>query len=337
MKKSYLFSAVIISILLSNIIFAQIHVNNKGNVGIGTENIEDFNKTKIIVSGLNTEVQSRGIYIENNMQSRNMSHLGIFIKALGTKGYGGIFHGGYAGINAYAGYPNTTQGSRYGVITTGKNGLDHNHGILAIGEGGRTAYGIEAKASNGRKNYGVYTQATGGNYSYGIYAKASSARYANYAGYFSGNVSYTGSLTKVSDRKFKENITDLRSVTEKLKEVKVKTYNYKQNSKMSLPTGKKFGVIAQEIEQVFPELVSEIIPPSDMSEMSDSSAVTNYNFAEDYQQTEKTYKAVDYTELIPILLKGFQEQQETIEEQQYLIDELLDRVTRLENKKYKKR
>jgi hypothetical protein len=58
------------------------------------------------------------------------------------------------------------------------------------------------------------------------------------------------------------------------------------------------GLIAQDVEKVFPQLV----------------------FADD-----KGYKAVDYVKLIPLLIESMKEQQKQIDEQRKMIQQLLNK------------
>lgn len=70
----------------------------------------------------------------------------------------------------------------------------------------------------------------------------------------SGNVSYTGTLTDASDRRLKTEIEPLikhGSMLEKIRQID--TYSFVM--KDSPERGKEFGVIAQQLETIFPELV----------------------------------------------------------------------------------
>ncbi|MBN1186453.1 MAG: tail fiber domain-containing protein, partial [Bacteroidales bacterium] len=62
-------------------------------------------------------------------------------------------------------------------------------------------------------------------------------------------------------------------------------------------SGRHYGFTAQELEEVFPELVStEAHPP------------------EDEKGEPLIYKSINYIEMIPILTQAIQEQQEEIED-----------------------
>ncbi len=62
-----------------------------------------------------------------------------------------------------------------------------------------------------------------------------------------------------------------------------------------------FGFVAQELEKVFPELVVEVTYPNEISIGNQS------------ENPISSFKGVKYMEMIPILLKGMQEQQQEIE------------------------
>lgn len=103
-----------------------------------------------------------------------------------------------------------------------------------------------------------------------------------------------GSINNPSDVKLKENIEDIKhDECEEILKVKAKKYNYKndENKKM------RYGVIAQEIENFFPHLVSEIT--------EDDGCVT---------------KTVNYIDMIPILLCQIQKMQKEIDELKEKID-----------------
>jgi len=120
----------------------------------------------------------------------------------------------------------------------------------------------------------------------------------------SGNVQNSNnSYGAISDVKLKENIVDATSKLDKLMQVKVRSYNLKAD-----PTHKQIGVVAQELEEVFPNLVEEI---------ADRDA--------DNKDAGTTTKSVKYSVFVPILIKA-------IQEQQALIETLTTRLNALEGK-----
>jgi hypothetical protein len=106
-----------------------------------------------------------------------------------------------------------------------------------------------------------------------------------------GNVTNTNnSYGAISDVKLKENIVDATPKLANLMQVKVKNYNLKND-----PSHKQLGVVAQELEQVFPAMVEETI---------DRDA--------DGNDLGTTTKSVKYSVFVPMLIKAVQEQQDLI-------------------------
>ena len=104
-----------------------------------------------------------------------------------------------------------------------------------------------------------------------------------------GSVSISGELTTDSDIRYKKNIEPLKSAVEQISHLNPVSYNYDtaQFPKRNFTEKEKMGLLAQEVESVFPNLVS-----------------TNSD----------GYKAVNYSELIPLLIKAIQEQQLEIDQ-----------------------
>jgi hypothetical protein len=71
--------------------------------------------------------------------------------------------------------------------------------------------------------------------------------------YFNGNATLSGDLTINSDERLKDNIQPLGSTLNKLHQIEGKTYSFKKDEEHT----PKIGVLAQEVQAVFPELVTE--------------------------------------------------------------------------------
>jgi hypothetical protein len=116
-----------------------------------------------------------------------------------------------------------------------------------------------------------------------------------------GNVVNTNnSYGAISDIKLKENIVDATPKLDKLNQVRVVNYNLIGEEQ------KQLGVIAQELEQLFPSMIDES-PDRDV-EGNDLGTTT---------------KSVKYSVFVPMLIKA-------IQEQQALITALTTRITALE-------
>jgi hypothetical protein len=110
---------------------------------------------------------------------------------------------------------------------------------------------------------------------------------------------YSWGLWLGSDVNFKQNITDIDTPMDKLNQISGKKYQFNSAAfpQMNFPKGYTYGVIAQEIQAVLPELV-----------MADSAG----------------YLAVNYNGLIPILIEAVKLQQLTIKTQE-------ERINTIEN------
>jgi hypothetical protein len=109
-----------------------------------------------------------------------------------------------------------------------------------------------------------------------------------------GNIFNTnGSYGSLSDAKLKENVVDATPKLDKLNQVRVVSYNLK--GELGHETHKQLGVIAQELEQIFPGMVEE--SPDRDAEGNDLGTVT---------------KSVKYSVFVPMLIKAIQEQQAII-------------------------
>jgi hypothetical protein len=116
--------------------------------------------------------------------------------------------------------------------------------------------------------------------------------------YTNGNVVNTNnSYGAISDAKLKENVTDATPKLDKLNQVRIVNFN------MIGDEQKQIGVIAQELEQVFPGMVNE--SPDRDAEGNDLGTTT---------------KSVKYSVFVPMLIKAMQEQQVLIEQLKARLD-----------------
>ncbi len=180
----------------------KLRINATGDNGITTlKNLMTFDRNGNV--GIETENPSYPLHVATNRKyagyfttdslspSAHALHgeylgtgadgIGVYGKsAQSDYGCGGYFLGGHIGV-------------RGTVIPTGSGNY---FGIFADVDGGNGYnYGIRSMVSGGFINVGVYGEAYGGSTSYGIYGIANSAS-TNWAGFFSGNVHVTGTLSK---------------------------------------------------------------------------------------------------------------------------------------------
>jgi len=126
---------------------------------------------------------------------------------------------------------------------------------------------------------------------------------ATTSGNLAFNVTSNGNVTNsnnsygsLSDIKLKENIIDTTPKLEDLLKVRIVNYN------LIGQESKQIGVIAQELEEVFPSMIEEY-----------------FDKDENGENLETMSKGVKYSVFVPILIKAIQEQQAQIEELKELI------------------
>ena len=208
----------------------------------------------------------------------------------------------------------------------GQNTIAGWYGYGVQGFGGWYGGYFDATVAGTGSRYGVagYASGTTGT-SYGIYGSAGGTG-TNWGGYFAGNVYTSGTYTP-SDANLKSNIKDYSNAMAMISNIPVKSYTYKNDGiygKMNLPLGNQVGIMAQDLEQVYPELVIA-------------------NYFEDVESFHKglvskenmesiNFKSVNYTGLVPVMVKAMQEQNQKIENQQTMINQLLQRIEVLEKK-----
>jgi trimeric autotransporter adhesin len=118
-----------------------------------------------------------------------------------------------------------------------------------------------------------------------------------------------GQLFIVSDERMKTNIAPLNTALDRIVNLKGVSYEWKDKARSG--HGKEIGLLAQNVEKVFPELV---------------------------HTDGRGYKAVSYDRLAPVLIEAIKEQNQLLTEQKKIISEqraaitaLQERLLRIEN------
>ncbi|PHN02165.1 tail fiber domain-containing protein [Flavilitoribacter nigricans] len=183
------------------------------------------------------------------------------------------------------------------------------------------AYFANSGSGSGNR-YGVHGYATtGGGTKYGVYGDNDGVGTA-YAVYANGDLAYTGTLSMVSDRKFKKNITSF-SALDRVMKLQPRSFDMKREEfkRMNLAAGRQFGFIAQELQEVFPELVHQ-----------QKNVITNEIEPGKLTTEEIDYLGVDYLSLVPILTQAMQQQQNMLEDKETRISALERDNETLENR-----
>ena len=158
-------------------------------------------------------------------------------------------------------------------------------GLYVVG----TSAGVQAETSSG---YGLSGAGPGG----GIYARRTSN--SGYAGYFDGPVQVNGQVCAAnvpcsSDARLKQGVSNLNYGLSQMLRLRPVSWRWKSEPHGNL----QMGLVAQEVEQVLPELVLRGADPSQPL-------------------------GLNYMALLPVAVKAIQEQQTQIREQQRQIERL---------------
>ena len=112
-----------------------------------------------------------------------------------------------------------------------------------------------------------------------------------------GSICYTGSIGACSDGRYKKDVMPITGAIDKLDRLHGVSFNWRKDKypKKEFDDKSQLGLIAQEVKEVFPELV---------------------------MQDNDGYYSVDYAKLTPVLIEAIKEQQKQIETLSKRIDEL---------------
>jgi trimeric autotransporter adhesin len=275
-------------------------VNSQVNTGIGGY-------------ASNSTYLNNGIYGNSSgTTSDNYAVWGIAVNAINGKENRGVM-----------GYGTTPTATGWNYGTTGWAGGSE---VANIALGG---YADAADSQNG-DNYGVSARASATSVSgtnYGIYSEAANGA-VNYAGFFNGAVTVTGTFVQPSDRKLKKDIHSIASALDKINELEPVSYLYdaEKSKGLNLPDNLQFGFIAQDLEKVFPNLVSKQVlnlattgkGGKENIELDSNGEITknqtsNTKVNPTNDNGKQEFKGINYTGLISILTQGIKEQQQQIE------------------------
>jgi hypothetical protein len=174
--------------------------------------------------------------------------------------------------------------------------VEHLSGVPGASSGNGLT--IKNKSGDGTAHWSLYNWSSG---NFSLYQ----------AGVLKGTFSEVdGNYTAASDRRLKNNIEPMEGgILGKVKLLNPVRYHFIGHEEQP----KEYGLIAQEVQQLLPELTPVIQPATDGS--------------------QQELLGINYSEMVPVLIKAMQEQQALIEAQQAKIQELetgLERLNRLE-------
>lgn len=209
---------------------------------------------------------------------------------------------------------NHNGGTNQQVYVSGATGVQT--ALYAQGNGAGNSYGVHGFATNSANiAYGVYgnvtvtsTFSSGGvlgysinNNTYGIVGYWSTSAYWSFYG--NGPCGATG-FTNVSDSRLKDVDSDLTGCLDKLANIQPVKYSWKENSQQRRSVGDRLeiGLLAEEVQAQFPELVSEM----------EWGEVTGAN-PETLNEQLGTTLGVDYGRMTAVLIQALNEAKARIE------------------------
>lgn len=223
--------------------------------------------------------------------------------AIYASGPGGIYgtNGSCNGQIAYStggrNYAFYGNGDGYFNGTIGVKTAADNYGIT-VDYSGSSYIAIYAK---GRDSTAIWGQSYGGGG--GVFGKDSGGAYGvlGYSGYgvYAGGNVYTTGTYQSSDAQLKDNVKDIVGGLKLILQIRPVSFDWKEKSSIGISNnGPKhdYGMIAQEIEKILPEVVDNVKVP---------------DFVDNEQQSIEedlgVVKAVNYSKIIPFLIAAIQD------------------------------
>jgi|GEM_PF-1303896 len=251
--------------------------------------------TRMVVSDASGNISTQAISVGDNLGNHTAT---MDIKLSGNKltnnGTGGILidNSGNVGINATAGASSST-------LNVG--GLSYLQGAVGIGVAPNTFIPLYVNGNSELAGFAGIGGAYDGTLTYKLLVTGNSK--------FSGNATITGAVTSTdlnvsgtstlngyvldgmgywtsSDVRYKKNIETIKSPLQKIMKIRGVRYDFNIEKFPNFQERKTIGFIAQELKEVIPEAV---------------------------MLKSDGYYAVNYQEIIPVLVEAIKEQQSTID------------------------
>ncbi|MEA3288348.1 MAG: tail fiber domain-containing protein [Candidatus Marinimicrobia bacterium] len=274
-----------------------------GNYGGNRFLIQEGSSDRLVIQeggnvGINNNAPDAKLSIDSdgdgsllNVHSSHASDSKIFeVEESGSDGLVSIRTGSGTTVTQLSGYSGTPSyfKSRVGIGTTAPNAdlelISAGEPIFRMGQNTNSVWDVRVNTAFRKIKYNGSTV---------------------FEFHSNGNAWMAGSLGQNSDRRLKRNINTVVNALNKVMSMRGVSYNWNQVHPNGLTpdTRLHYGFVAQEMEDVLPEIV-----------------VDNTN----------GYKTISYSEVSSVLVEAIKEQQSQIESQQATIQALMDRLAQVE-------
>ena len=263
----------------------RMRIDSSGNVGIGTSSPSSFGKLAVtassgVIGNFESTQSATNANLLNLNATQTNSSAGIRLQVnSGTTAQARIQVNGDGAI-VFQQTSSDTERARIdgsGNLLVGKTTVNNAvTGVEIVPSGGNPYMILSATASTNSSN-GYHMFSTG------------AGAYRFYVGYGGTIFATSTSISAISDQSLKENIRDLDTGLTQVMALRPRRFDWKEETEISEKN--VAGFIAQEVEQVLPELV--------------------YDYQYNADETKKSLKMGD---ILPTLVKAIQEQQAMIEE-----------------------
>ena len=294
----------------------RVRIDNSGKVAIGTS---------VTTADLNVYGPASGVLIQNSNTGTGANNGLLFGSWGGSTGY--VWN--YENDNIHFGTNNV---ERMRLTSDGRLNVGHQAGATntkAYFNSSGISQTMYVQATGSGSTYGIYSYVYGGNSTqYALYGQVntqstqSSGGILGYSinsntygiiGYWSGSSYYTlygngvvagSSFTSVSDSRLKDVDSNLTGCLSKLANIQPVKYTWKENSQQrrSVGEGVEIGMLAQEVQAQFPELVNSV-----------NNGRVNGSNPETLNEQIGTTLHIDYSRMTAVLVQALKEAKERIE------------------------